>query len=158
MNKYSCTQILISIHMDRFAYMQNFGIRKLKFALGFKLVQISRICIWCKFCIRLQIHSHGQICTREYICIYANICKYMQICPCESTFKDYLDSLHFKSEIHLHCIIQKYTFAKTFSCYTYVSEPDNINPEGKIEPRLEKTCFCHMRTTKAQIRLRIRAF
>ena len=26
-----------------------------------------------------------------------------------------------------------------------------------IEPRHEKTCFCHMRTTKAQISLRIRA-
>ena len=25
------------------------------------------------------------------------------------------------------------------------------------EPRHEKTCFCHMRTTKAQISLRIRA-
>ena len=34
MNKYSCTQILISVHMDRFAYMQNLRtyICKLKFA------------------------------------------------------------------------------------------------------------------------------
>ena len=68
MNKYSCTQILISVHMDRFAYMKNLRICKLKFALGLKQVQISRICIWCKFFIRVQTHSHGQICTREYIC------------------------------------------------------------------------------------------
>ena len=79
MNKYSCTQILISIRMDRFAYMQNLCICKLKFALSLNQMQISRICIWCKFCIRVQIHSHGQICTREYICIYANICTHMQI-------------------------------------------------------------------------------
>ena len=91
-NKYSCTQILISVHMDRLAYMQNLRICKLKFALGLNQVQISRICIWCKFCIRVQIHSHGQICTREYICIYANICTRMQICPCESTFISLLAS------------------------------------------------------------------
>ena len=47
MNKYSCTQILISVHMDRFAYMQNLRICKLKFALGLNQVQILRICIWC---------------------------------------------------------------------------------------------------------------
>ena len=41
---------------------------------------------WCKFCIRVQIRSHGQICTREYICIYANIRTRMHICPCECTF------------------------------------------------------------------------
>ena len=88
MNKFSCTQILISVHMDRFVYMQNLRICKLKFALGLNQMQIiSRICIWCKFCIRMQIHSHGQICTREYICIYANICTRMQICPCECTFR-----------------------------------------------------------------------
>ena len=73
MNKNWCMQILISVHMDRFAYIQNLLICKLKFALGLNQVQISRICIWCKFCICVQIHSHGQICTREYICIYANL-------------------------------------------------------------------------------------
>ena len=85
MNKYSRTQIFISVHMDRFAYMQNLCICKFKFALGLNQVQISRICILCKFCIRVQIHSHGQSCTREYICIYANICTRMKICPCECT-------------------------------------------------------------------------
>ena len=89
MNKYSCTQILFSVNMDRFAYMQNLRICKLKFALGLNQVQISRLCIWCKFCIHVQIHSHGQISTREYICIYANICTHMQICPCDCTFSLY---------------------------------------------------------------------
>ena len=89
MNKYSCTQILFSVNMDRVAYMQNLRICKLKFALGLNQVQISRLCIWCKFCIHVQIHSHGQISTREYICIYANICTHMQICPCDCTFSLY---------------------------------------------------------------------
>ena len=87
MNKYSCTQILISLHMDKFAYMQNMRICELKFALGLNQVQISTICVWYKFCIRVQIRSHGQICTREYIYIYANICTRMQICPCECTLR-----------------------------------------------------------------------
>ena len=63
----------------------------------FAYMQIE-ICTWfqpganfknlhiCKFCIRVQIHSHGHICTREYICIYANIFTRMQICPCERTY------------------------------------------------------------------------
>ena len=93
MNKYACTQILISVHMDRVAYMQNLRLCKLKFALGLNQVQISRICIWCKVCIRVQILSHGQICTREYICIYANICTRMQICPCESTLSDFRNGI-----------------------------------------------------------------
>ena len=45
MNKFSCTQILISVHMDRIAYKQNLRICNLKFALGLNQVQISRICI-----------------------------------------------------------------------------------------------------------------
>ena len=61
MNKYSCTQILISVHMDRFAFMQNLHICKLKFALDLNQVQISRICIWCKFCIRVQIKNQKQV-------------------------------------------------------------------------------------------------
>ena len=65
-------------------------------ALGFNQVQISRICIWCKFCIRVQIHSQGQICTRGYSCIYANICPRMQICPCESTFSK-AEKTHFRA-------------------------------------------------------------
>ena len=44
MDKYSCTQILITVHMDRFAYMQNLHRCKLKFALGLNQVQISRMC------------------------------------------------------------------------------------------------------------------
>ena len=87
MNKYSCTQILISLYMDRFAYMQNMRICELKFALDLNQVQISTICVWYKFCIRVQIRSHGQICTREYIYIYANICTRMLICPCECTLR-----------------------------------------------------------------------
>ena len=83
MNKYSCIQILISFYMDRFAYMQNLRICNLKFAIGLNQVQITRICIGCKFCIPLQIHS---LCTSEYICIYANICTRMQVCPCECSF------------------------------------------------------------------------
>ena len=62
---YSCKQNLNSVHMNRFAYMQNLRICNLKFVLGLSQVQISRICMWCKFCIRVQIHSHGQICKRE---------------------------------------------------------------------------------------------
>ena len=62
---------LISVHMDRFAYMQNLHICKLNFALGLNQVQISRRC---KFCIRVQIHSHGQ-----NICIFARVCKSVHV-------------------------------------------------------------------------------
>ena len=82
MNKYSCMQILISVHMDRFAYMQNLRIRKLKFALGLNQVQISRICIWCKFCIRVKsIHmdrfAHASIFA--YMQIFAYVCKSVDV-------------------------------------------------------------------------------
>ena len=64
-NKHSRMQILLSGHMDRFAYMQNLRIRKLRFALGLDQVQILRIR---KFCVNAKVEklrSHGQICLRE---------------------------------------------------------------------------------------------
>ena len=109
MNKYSCMQILFSVHMNRFAYMQNLHICKLKFSLGLNQVQISRICIWCKFCMHVQIHSHGQICTGEYIFIDAYICTRMQICPCEctviSSFNDYSASNKLKTDTLKHQLL-----------------------------------------------------
>ena len=44
-NKYSRMQILLSGHMDRFAYMQNLRIRKLRFrpSTNFVYTQILRI-------------------------------------------------------------------------------------------------------------------
>ena len=63
------------LHYAKFAYMQT------------EICTWSQpICIWCKFCIRVQIHSHGHFCTGKYICKYANICTRMQNCPCECTF------------------------------------------------------------------------
>ena len=64
-NKYSRVQILLSGHMDRFAYMQNLRIRKLRFALGLDQVQILRICKFCVYAKEEKLRSHGQICLRE---------------------------------------------------------------------------------------------
>ena len=64
-NKYSHVQILLSGHMDRFAYMQNLCIRKLRFALGLDQVQILRICKFCIYAKVEKLRSHGQICLRE---------------------------------------------------------------------------------------------
>ena len=66
-NKYSCMQILLSGHMDRFAYMymQNLRIRKLGFALGLDQVQILHILNFCVYAKVEKLRSHGQICLRE---------------------------------------------------------------------------------------------
>ena len=74
MNKYSCMQIFISVHMDRFVYIQKLRICKLKFALVLNQVQILRISIWCKFCICVQIHSV----TDLHMWVYLHICKYLR--------------------------------------------------------------------------------
>ena len=52
LNNYSRVQILLSVHMTRFAYMQNLHIRKMRFALGLRQVQIFQLLHTCKFCIR----------------------------------------------------------------------------------------------------------
>ena len=51
-NKYSSVQILLSVHMTRFAYTQILRIRKMRFALGLRQVQIFQLLHMCKFCIR----------------------------------------------------------------------------------------------------------
>ena len=63
--KYSRMQILLSGHMDRFAYMQNLRIRKLRFALGLDQVQILRISKICVYAKVEKLRSHGQICLCE---------------------------------------------------------------------------------------------
>ena len=50
--KYSRVQILLSVHMTRFAYMQNLHIHKIRFAFGLRQVQIFQLLHTCKFCIR----------------------------------------------------------------------------------------------------------
>ena len=50
--KYSCVQILLSVHMTRFAYMQILRIRKMRFALGLRQVQNFQLLHVRKFCIR----------------------------------------------------------------------------------------------------------
>ena len=82
MNNYSCPQILISVHMERFAkfaYMQIEICTWPQPGANFKnmhMVQILHACAnpftWTDL-HRVQIHSHGQICTHEYICIYADL-------------------------------------------------------------------------------------
>ena len=52
LNKYSRMQNLLCVHMTRFAYMQNLRIRKMRFALGPRQVQIFQLLHTCKFCIR----------------------------------------------------------------------------------------------------------
>ena len=64
-NKYSRMQILLSGHTDRFAYMQNLRIRKLRFALGLDQVQILNIRKFCVYAKVEKLRSHGQICLRE---------------------------------------------------------------------------------------------
>ena len=51
-NKYSRVQILLSVHMTRFAYALILRIRKMRFALGLRQVQIFQLLHACKFCIR----------------------------------------------------------------------------------------------------------
>ena len=64
-NKYSRMQILLSGHMDRFAYMQNLRIRKLRFALGLDQMQLLHIRKFCIYAKVEKLRSHGQICLRE---------------------------------------------------------------------------------------------
>ena len=64
-NKYSRMQILLSGHMDRFAYVQNLRVRKLRFALGLDQVQILHIRKFCVYAKVKKMRSHGQICLRE---------------------------------------------------------------------------------------------
>ena len=52
----------------------------------------------------------------------------------------------------------KLDFRKVYSSYDDVAtDPDVGRYLNTIEPHHEKTCLCLMRTTKAQISLRIRA-
>ena len=67
-NKYSRVQILLSGHMDRFAYMPNLRIRKLRFALGLDQVQILRIC---KICIYAKVEKMRSFAYVSKICVYA---------------------------------------------------------------------------------------
>ena len=78
MNKYSCTQILISAHMDRFAYMQNLRICKLKFALGLNKVQFSRTCIWC-VCKSIHMDRFAHVSIFAYMQIFAHVCKSVHV-------------------------------------------------------------------------------
>ena len=57
-DKFSRVQILLSGHMDRFAYMQNLRIRKLRFALGLDQVPILHIR---KFCIYAKVENCGHM-------------------------------------------------------------------------------------------------
>ena len=85
-NKYSRVQILLSVHMTRFAYTQILRIRKMRFALGLRQVQIFQLFHTCKFCIRESMRTHGQICVRTQILHICKICIHMQIWSCVHGF------------------------------------------------------------------------
>ena len=72
MNKYSCTQILISVHMDRFAYMQNLRICKLfqDFAYGANFAYV------CKF---FHMDRFAQVSIFEYMQTFAHVCKSVHV-------------------------------------------------------------------------------
>ena len=78
LKKYTRVQILLSVHMTRFAYTQTLHIRKMGFALGLRQVQIFQLLHACKFCIRELMRTHGQICVRMQILHICKICTRMQ--------------------------------------------------------------------------------
>ena len=81
-NKYSRVQILLSGHMDRFAYLR---IRKLRFALGLDQVQSLRIRKFCIYAKVEKLRSRGQMCN-----VINFACKVLLLL-CMSDFSIYTD-------------------------------------------------------------------
>ena len=85
MNKYSCTQILISVHMDRFAYMQNLRttcICKLKFAHGLNQEHFQEFAIGANFeyvCKSIHMDRFTHVSIFAYMQIFAHGCKYVHV-------------------------------------------------------------------------------
>ena len=61
------------------------------------------------------------------------------------------------SKILDQCILRKFCTNRRKSLLTGKKKHSCYTSRCKFEPRHEKICFCHMRTTKAQISLRIGA-
>ena len=90
LNKYSRVQILLCVHMTTFAYMQNLHIRKMRFALGLRQVQIFQLLHTCKFayvskCVHMERFAY--VCK---FCIYAkfaHVCKSLHVYRPLDTYK-----------------------------------------------------------------------
>ena len=64
--------------MTRLAFMQNLHIRKMRYALGLRQVQIFRLLHRCKFCTRELMRTHDKFAYTYKFCIYTG-CKSVHV-------------------------------------------------------------------------------
>ena len=89
------------------------------------------------------------------------ICRLYSLMTCSAQRFQYLKICMFMTSNDIQTYQRRLIFyVKTWMiyqlCYSFVSSKYYMKTPISNEPRHDKTCFCHMRTTKSQISLRIR--